>query len=141
MRKNRIPKINTINYGGKWIGLGLLIAVVIPGVIWLLFHVFLWWLCGAGAAVLVAFLVVFLIEMWQDNRKIPHYERTLKEKIPYDPKKQYAVMHVSICTGEKVAGFKNYDDSHFTEVMLIRNVEDEKRFKAIYGLDEIKKEY
>ena len=84
VRKNKIPKINTINYGGKWIGLGLLIAVVIPGVIWLLFHVFLWWLCGAGAAILVAFLVVFLIEMWQDNRKIPYYERTLKEKIPYD---------------------------------------------------------
>ena len=50
-------------------------------------------------------------------------------------------MHVSICTGETVAGFKNYDDSHFTEVMLIRNAEDEERFKAIYGLDEIKKEY
>lgn len=42
---------------------------------------------------------------------------------------------------EKVAGFKNYDDAHFTEVMLIRDAEDEKRFKAIYGLNEIKKEY
>ena len=80
-------------------------------------------------------------DKFEGSRKISYYERTLKEKIPYDPKKQYAVMHVSICTGEKVAGFKNYDDSHFTEVMLIRNAEDEKRFKAIYGLDEIKKEY
>ena len=44
-------------------------------------------------------------------------------------------MHVSICTGEKVAGFKNYDDLHFTEVMQIRNPGDEERFKAIYGLD------
>ncbi|MCI7789331.1 MAG: aspartate dehydrogenase [Lachnospiraceae bacterium] len=79
--------------------------------------------------------------MWKDNSRIPYYERTLKEKIPYDPEKQYAVLRVSICTGEKVAGFKNYDDGHFTEVMLIRDMEDEKRFKAIYGLDEIKKEY
>ena len=79
--------------------------------------------------------------MWQDNSKIPYYDRTLKEKIPYDSEQQYPVIHASICTGEKVAGFKNYDDGHFTEVMLIRNAEDEKRFKAIYGLDEVKKEY
>lgn len=70
-----------------------------------------------------------------------HYESSLKEKIPYDPEKQYPVMRVSICTGEKVAGFKNYGDAHFTEVMLIRNAEDERIFKAAYGLDEIKKEY
>lgn len=75
------------------------------------------------------------------KNKIPYYERTLKEKIPYDPKRQYAVIRVSICTGEKVAGFKNYDDAHFTEVMLIKDAADEKRFKAIYGLNEIKKEY
>ena len=75
------------------------------------------------------------------RHKISHYERTLKEKIPYNPESQYAVIRSSICTGEKVAGFKNYKDAHFTEVMLIRNAEDEKRFKAIYGLDEIKKEY
>lgn len=73
--------------------------------------------------------------------KIPYYEHSLKEKIPYDPERQYAVLRVSICTGEKMAGFKDYEDGHFTEVMLIRNDEDEKRFKAIYGLDEIKKEY
>ena len=75
------------------------------------------------------------------KNKIPYYERHLKETIPYDPQKQYAVIRASICTGEKVAGFKNYEDAHFTEVMLIRNGEDEKRFKAIYGLTEIKKEY
>ena len=96
----------------------------------ILFHVFLWWICAIGVVILVAFLIVFLIEMWQDN-----------SKIPYDSEKQYPVIHASICTGEKVAGFKNYDDGHFTEVMLIRNAEDEKRFKAIYGLDEVKKEY
>lgn len=141
MKKIKIPKINTINYGGKWIGLGMLLAAVIPGIVWLVFNVFLWWLCGIGIVILVAFLILFIFEMWQDNSKIPYYERTLKEKIPYDSEKQYAVMRVSICTGEKVAGFKNYDDAHFTEVMLIKDDKDEKRFKEIYGLDEIKKEY
>lgn len=65
----------------------------------------------------------------------------IKHLIPFDPAKQYAVFRVSICTGETVAGFKNFDDGHFTEVMLIRNQEDEARFKKIYGIDVVKKEY
>ena len=88
-----------------------------------------------------SFFVVFLIEMLQDNGKVPYYEHTLKEKIPYDPEKQYAVIMASICNGEKRAGFKNYGDGHFTEVMLIGSMEDEKRFQQIYGLDSVKKEY
>jgi len=47
----------------------------------------------------------------------------------------------SICTGEKVAGFKNKEDGHFTEVMLIRSYEDELYFKELYGIEEIKTEY
>ena len=73
--------------------------------------------------------------------KILHCKNSLKDKIPFDPEKQYAVLHVSICAGEAVAGFKNYSDGHFTEVMLIRNADDEKRFKEIYGLEQVKKEY
>lgn len=73
--------------------------------------------------------------------KIPHYEKTLKETIPFDPKKQRAIIRSSICTGEKMAGFKNIEDGHFTEVMLIRSEQDEQRFKKIYGLDTVKKEY
>lgn len=69
------------------------------------------------------------------------YGENLREKIPFDPQKQYAVIRSSICTGEKVAGFKNRDDGHFTEVMLIRSPDEEKRFKEIYGLDSIKTEY
>ena len=63
--------------------------------------------------------------------KIPYYERHLKETIPFDSQKQYAVIRSSICTGEKVAGFKSTEDGHFTEVMLIRTDEDEQRFKKI----------
>ena len=61
--------------------------------------------------------------------------------IRFDPDTQYAVIRSSICTGEKVAGFKNKKDGHFTEVMVIRSPEDERRFKAIYGLETVRTEY
>jgi hypothetical protein len=79
--------------------------------------------------------------MHQDNSKVPFYEKTLKDEIKYDPDTQYAVIKSSICTGEKVAGFKNKKDGHFVEVMVIRTSEDEKRFMAIYGLDKVRTEY
>ncbi|MCR4822597.1 MAG: hypothetical protein K5873_06965 [Treponema sp.] len=62
-------------------------------------------------------------------------------KVRFDPNTQYAVIRSSICTGEKVAGFKNKTDGHFTEVMLIRSSEDEKQFKEMYGIDSLKVEY
>ena len=108
---------------------------------WLLSGVFLWGLCIAGGVILAAFTVVFAVEMHQDFGKIPYYERHLKETIPFDPQKQYAVIRSSVCTGEKIAGFKNIDDGHFTEVMLIRTDEEEQRFRKIYNLETVKKEY
>lgn len=141
MEKRTIPKINSIHFGGRWIGLGLLLGGILPLIIWLLFHIFLWELCVIGGVILVVFAVVFAIEMHQDFGKIPYYERHLKETIPFDPQKQYAVIRSSICTGEKVAGFKNIEDGHFTEVMLIRTEEEEQRFKKIYNLETVKKEY
>ena len=65
----------------------------------------------------------------------------LKNIIDFDPDKQYAVIRSSICTGEKVAGFKNKDDGHFTEVMLIKSPSDEKIFRDTFNLTEIKTEY
>ncbi len=62
-------------------------------------------------------------------------------EIKYDPDKQYAMIRSSICTGEKVAGFRNKEDGHFTEVMLIRSYEDELRFKEMYNLETVKTEY
>ena len=61
--------------------------------------------------------------------------------IQFDPETQYAVIRSSICTGEKVAGFKNKTDGHFTELMLIRSPADEKLFKDTYGVDSIRVEY
>lgn len=54
---------------------------------------------------------------------------------------QYAVIRSSICTGEKVAGFKNKTNGHFTEVMLIRSAADEKKFKETYRVESLKVEY
>lgn len=73
--------------------------------------------------------------------KISKTEKKLTESIPFDPEKQIAVIKSSICTGEKVAGFKNKDDGHFTEVLLIRSKEEERRFMKIYNLDSVKIEY
>ncbi len=69
------------------------------------------------------------------------FEKKHQTEIAFDPDTQYAVIRSSICTGEKVAGFKNKKDGHFTEVMLIRDSEDEMRFREIYGLDTVKVEY
>lgn len=60
---------------------------------------------------------------------------------PYDPKTQKAVIRCSICTGEKVAGFKSKRDGQFTEVMLIRNKKDEEKFKEMYQVDTLTTEY
>ena len=64
-----------------------------------------------------------------------------KPDIKFDPETQYAVIRSSICTGEKVAGFKNKKDGHFTEVMVIRSSADEKIFKEMYGLENVRTEY
>lgn len=61
--------------------------------------------------------------------------------VQFDPETQYAVIRSSICTGEKVAGFKNKTDGQFTEVMLIRSPVDEKEFKETYGVESLKVEY
>ena len=68
-------------------------------------------------------------------------KRRMEPEVKYDPDKQYAMIRSSICTGEKVAGFRNKADGHFTEVMLIRSYEDELRFKEMYNLETVKTEY
>ena len=48
--------------------------------------------------------------------------------VEYNPENQRAVLKCSICNGEQVAGFKDKQTGHFTEVMLIRNGQDMDRF-------------
>lgn len=68
-------------------------------------------------------------------------KKSREAAVQFNPETQYAVIHSSICTGEKVAGFKNKSDGHFTEVMLIRSPADEKEFKETYGVESVKVEY
>ena len=65
----------------------------------------------------------------------------LAEEIHFNPERQTAVIRCSICTGEKVAGFKDKESGRFREVMVIRSPGDEQRFKETYHLDSVKTEY
>ena len=64
-----------------------------------------------------------------------------KHKVEFDRENQKPVLRCSICTGEKVAGFKNIHTGKFEEVMLIRNDKELDVFKAMYELDDVAKEY
>lgn len=64
-----------------------------------------------------------------------------KLKVEFDRETQKPVLRCSICTGEKVAGFKNIHTGKFEEVMLIRSDEELDVFKAMYELDDVVKEY
>ena len=141
MSKFKMPKINSIHFGAAWIVISIVIGLLLPAFIWIATDVFYWGLSIIGGIILLGFIIVFSIEMKQDSDRKPYYERNLGEDIPFDPDKQTAVIMCSICTGEQVAGFKSKEDGHFTEVMLIREPKDLARFKEIYKIEEIKKEY
>ena len=94
-----------------------------------------------GGISLLAFVIVFAIEMHQDFGKKPYYLSKLAEDVPFDRDNQTAVIKCSICTGEQVAGFKNRKDGHFNEAMVIKSEKDIEYFKEIYQIEEISKEY
>lgn len=59
----------------------------------------------------------------------------------FDPQTYHAVLKCSICTGEKVAGFKHLKTGEFREIMMVRTDKDLAYFKEMYCVDEITKEY
>lgn len=61
--------------------------------------------------------------------------------ISYDPETMRPVLKCSICTGEQVAGFKDIQTGHFTDVMLIKGQDDLDMFMKIYNLSSITKEW
>ena len=69
------------------------------------------------------------------------HKKKHENAVQFDPETQYAVIHSSICTGEKVTSKKNKTDEHITEVKLIRTPAEEKLFKETYGIDSLKVEY
>lgn len=62
---------------------------------------------------------------------------------PYDKSSQKPVIHASICTGEKVAGFKEIQTGKFHDIMVIRNDSDLQMFMQKYNVakEDIVKEY
>ena len=62
------------------------------------------------------------------------FTRKTKRKT-YDPEKKKPMIRVSICTGEKVAGFKDLQNDRFEEVMLIRSPKDLDEFRDTYGIE------
>ena len=53
----------------------------------------------------------------------------------YDSEKVEPVIRSSICTGEKVAGFRDKKTGHLDEVMLIMNDRDLETFRKEYGIE------
>jgi len=64
-------------------------------------------------------------------------------KETYDKENQKPIIRSSICTGEKVAGFKDIHTGKYTEVMLIKSDKDMKVFLARYDIsaEEVKTEW
>ena len=64
---------------------------------------------------------------WLKQKKAPvaAYDRTLLEP----------VVRSSICTGEKVAGFREKETGRFREVALIRSPADLEAFQQKYGIE------
>ena len=62
-----------------------------------------------------------------------NFRKTRKTEF-YDHENLYPAIRSSICTGEKVAGFKNKNTGSFTEIMLISSEKDLEAFKRTYGI-------
>lgn len=79
---------------------------------------------------------------WNPSRpRLSKEDRALRDLIQYNPDKMTAVIRRSICTGEKTAGFRDRKTGHFTDIMLIRNQQDECHFKEIFGIEELETDY
>lgn len=72
------------------------------------------------------------------------FRKRAKPERSYDREKLRPVIRASICTGERVAGFRELGSGRFSEVMLIRGPEDLAQFRALYGIgpeEELPTEY
>ena len=63
--------------------------------------------------------------------------------IEFDRENLRPVIRSSICTGERVAGFKALRTGRFCEVMLVRSQADLEEFRILYGIgaEDIATEY
>ncbi len=61
--------------------------------------------------------------------------RKRRQPEPYDKMGKTPVLRASICTGERVAGFRDEGTGRFEELMLIRDEADLREFLARYSVD------
>lgn len=61
-------------------------------------------------------------------------EKEEKPEVRYDPDTQIPAIRASICTGERVAGFRSKSGGTFQEIMLIRSEKDLEEFRRMYGI-------
>ena len=100
------------------------------------------WISWLIILLAVGILVCFGVGIFRKKQDAGvHSSGSITADVPFDPEKQEPVIRSSICTGEKVAGFKNKEDGHFTEVMVLRTPKDEERFREMCGVENIKTEY
>lgn len=71
------------------------------------------------------------------------WKKEEKTESSYDKTGKIPVIRASICTGEKVAGFKDEKTGKFEDLMVIRGEKDLKEFRRKYGVEdgEIRKEW
>ncbi len=87
-----------------------------------------------------------IVNLWLIKKIMLEVKMFGKRKSPipaiaYNPETHIPILKCSICTGEQVAGFKDKATGHFTEVMLIRTPQELEKFKKIYNLQNVAKEY
>ena len=63
----------------------------------------------------------------------PFKKPKAKAQEAYDPAQYTPDVRVSVCTGEKVAGFRGRD-GRVHEIMLIRSEKDLEEFRETYGI-------
>ena len=80
-----------------------------------------------GSIVVVIVIVVLIIVLTSRKGGVSNQKS-------YDRSRLDPVIRASICTGEKVAGFRDRQTGHFSEVMLIRTDADIQHFRQMYNI-------
>lgn len=70
----------------------------------------------------------------EDRMALSLFRHQVKRE-EYDHDRFTPVIRSSICTGEKVAGFKDRETGKIEEIMLIRSREDLEAFQQRYGIE------
>lgn len=71
------------------------------------------------------------------------FRKKVQEEKGFDRERQTPVLRASICTGEKVVGFRDKESGKFEEISCIKSDRDLEEFLLEYGIsrEELKKEW